>query len=47
MVALASGGILGVFLAVPVAGVASVVVQYAQNRPAPDTPLTEAPATAG
>ena len=51
VVALASGGILagivGVFLAVPVAGVASVIVQYAQNRPAPDTPLTEAPAAAG
>jgi hypothetical protein len=36
-----------VFLAVPVAGVASVIVQYAQNRPAPDTPLTEEPAAAG
>jgi putative heme transporter len=51
VVALAAGGILagiiGVFLAVPVAGVASVIVQYAQNRPGPDTPLTEAPATAG
>lgn len=51
VVALAAGGILagivGVFLAVPVAGVASVIVQYAQNRPAPDTPLTEAPAAAG
>jgi predicted PurR-regulated permease PerM len=51
VVALAAGGILagivGVFLAVPVAGVASVIVQYAQNRPAPDTPLTDAPATAG
>src|SRR5215210_5372733 len=51
VVALAAGGILagiiGVFLAVPVAGVASVIVQYAQNRPGPDTPLTEARATAG
>ena len=51
VVALATGGILagviGVFLAVPVAGVASVIVQYAQNRPAPDTPLTEATAAAG
>jgi putative heme transporter len=51
VVALAAGGILagiiGVFLAVPVAGVASVVVQYAQNRPGPDTPLTDAPAAAG
>jgi predicted PurR-regulated permease PerM len=51
VVALAAGGILagivGVFLAVPVAGVASVIVQYAQNRPAPDTPLTEPSAAAG
>ena len=51
VVSLAAGGILagivGVFLAVPVAGVASVILQYSQNRPAPDTPLTEAPATAG
>jgi predicted PurR-regulated permease PerM len=51
VVSLAAGGILagiiGVFLAVPVAGVASVIVQYAQNRPAPDTPLTEEPAVAG
>jgi putative heme transporter len=51
VVSLAAGGILagiiGVFLAVPVAGVASVIVQYAQNRPAPDTPLTEEPAAAG
>jgi putative heme transporter len=51
VVALAAGGILagiiGVFLAVPVAGVVSVIVQYAQNRPAPDTPLTQAPATPG
>ena len=51
VVALAAGGILagiiGVFLAVPVAGVASVVVDYAQNREPPDTPLTESPAAAG
>jgi putative heme transporter len=51
VVSLAAGGILagiiGVFLAVPVAGVASVIVQYAKNRPAPDTPLTEEPAVAG
>jgi predicted PurR-regulated permease PerM len=51
VVSLAAGGILagiiGVFLAVPAAGVASVIVRYAQNRPAPDTPLTDAPATAG
>ena len=48
VVSLAAGGILagiiGVFLAVPVAGVVSVVVEYAQNRPPPDTPLTESPA---
>jgi predicted PurR-regulated permease PerM len=51
VVSLAAGGILagivGVFLAVPVAGVASVIVQYAQNRPAPDTPLTDVPDAAG
>src|SRR3954462_14668327 len=42
VVALAAGGILagivGVFLAVPVAGVVSVVLQYAQKRPPPATP---------
>ena len=51
VIALAAGGILagviGVFLAVPVAGVASVVVRYAQDRPAPDTPLADTPAAAG
>jgi predicted PurR-regulated permease PerM len=51
VVALAAGGILagivGVFLAVPAAGIVSVVLQYAQNRPAPDTPLTEDAAVAG
>src|SRR5215212_2809078 len=51
VVSLAAGGILagivGVFLAVPVAGVVSVVLQYAQNRPAPDTPLTDAGPAAG
>ena len=52
VVALAAGGILagivGVFLAVPVAGIASVILQYAQDRPAPDSPLTDdAPAVAG
>jgi putative heme transporter len=50
VVALAAGGILagiiGVFLAVPVAGVISVVLQYAQDRPPPQTPLTESPAAA-
>src|SRR3954453_8489491 len=51
VIALATGGILagiiGVFLAVPVAGIASIVLQYAQDRPAPETPLSEAPAAAG
>src|SRR5215218_2721389 len=51
VVALGAGGILagiiGVFLAVPVAGVVSVVLDYAQNRPAPETPLGESPAVAG
>jgi len=51
VVSLGAGGILagivGVFLAVPIAGVASVILQYAQNRPAPDTPLTDAPVAAG
>jgi predicted PurR-regulated permease PerM len=51
VVSLGAGGILagviGVFLAVPVAGVVSVVLQYAQDRPAPETPLSEAPAAAG
>ena len=45
VVALGAGGILagivGVFLAVPVAGVISVVLQYAQDRPPPETPLSE------
>ena len=48
VVALAAGGILagiiGVFLAVPVAGVISVVLQYAQDRTPPATPLSESPA---
>lgn len=50
VVALGAGGILagiiGVFLAVPVAGVVSVVLEYAQDRPPPETPLSESPATA-
>ena len=33
-------GIIGVFLAVPVAGVVSVVLQYAQDRPPPETRST-------
>ena len=51
VVALGAGGILagivGVFLAVPVAGVVSVVLEYAQDRPPPETPLSESPAAAG
>jgi predicted PurR-regulated permease PerM len=43
VVALAFGGvvagIIGVFLAVPVAGVASTVLDYARNRPQPEPPL--------
>jgi predicted PurR-regulated permease PerM len=50
VVALGAGGILagiiGVFLAVPIAGVISVVLDYTQNRPPPETPLSEAPAAA-
>ena len=51
VVSLGAGGILagiiGVFLAVPVAGVVSVILDYTQNRPAPETPLSESPAAAG
>src|SRR5215207_9197965 len=51
VVALGAGGILagiiGVFLAVPVAGVVSVVLQYAQDRPPPETPLSESSPAAG
>src|SRR3954452_22877841 len=51
VVALGAGGILagiiGVFLAVPVAGVISVVLQYAQDRPPPETPLSESAAPVG
>jgi predicted PurR-regulated permease PerM len=35
------GGIVGVFLAVPVAGILSVVIEYARDRPPPDSPLIE------
>jgi len=50
VVALGAGGILagivGVFLAVPVAGIVSVVIEYARERPPPDSPpLEEEPAT--
>jgi predicted PurR-regulated permease PerM len=45
IVALAAGGILGgivgVFLAVPTAGIISVVLEYARERPAPESPLVE------
>jgi predicted PurR-regulated permease PerM len=45
VVALAAGGILGgivgVFLAVPTAGILSVVLEYARERPAPESPLLE------
>jgi predicted PurR-regulated permease PerM len=45
IVALAAGGILGgivgVFLAVPTAGIISVVLEYARERPAPASPLLE------
>src|SRR4051794_40507999 len=51
VIALATGGILagivGVFLAVPVAGIASVILQYAQDRPSPESPLTAEPGAAG
>ena len=36
-------GIIGVFLAVPVAGVISVILSYARREPPPDTPLTDEP----
>jgi putative heme transporter len=45
VVALAVGGVLagiiGVFLAVPIAGIISVVLEYARGEPPPDSPLTE------
>jgi predicted PurR-regulated permease PerM len=45
IVALAAGGILGgivgVFLAVPTAGIISVVLEYARERPAPESPVLE------
>jgi predicted PurR-regulated permease PerM len=51
VVALAAGGILGgivgVFLAVPAAGIVSVVLEYAQNRPPPESPLLDEDAAAG
>ena len=45
LVSLGAGGILagivGVFLAVPVAGIVSVVLEYARDRPPPESPLLE------
>jgi predicted PurR-regulated permease PerM len=35
------GGIVGVFLAVPVAGILSVVLEYARDRPPPESPVVE------
>jgi predicted PurR-regulated permease PerM len=34
-------GIIGVFLAVPVAGVISTIIDWARNRPQPQPPLAE------
>jgi predicted PurR-regulated permease PerM len=39
-------GIIGVFLAVPVAGVVSTLLDYARNRPQPDPPLADKEAAA-
>lgn len=39
-------GIIGVFLAVPVAGVISTVIDWARNRPQPEPPLAEEEAAA-
>jgi hypothetical protein len=36
-----------VFLAVPVAGSLSVVLDYVRNRPAPESPVVEEPAPSG
>jgi predicted PurR-regulated permease PerM len=48
VIALGVGGILagviGVFLAVPVAGVIAVILSYVRREPPPDSPLTEPPA---
>jgi predicted PurR-regulated permease PerM len=50
VVALAAGGVLGgivgVFLAVPTAGIVSVVLEYARDEPAPESPLVDEEATA-
>ena len=51
VIALATGGILGgivgVFLAVPVAGILSVVLEYSQDRPPPESPLLDENSTTG
>jgi predicted PurR-regulated permease PerM len=51
VVALAAGGILGgivgVFLAVPVAGVLSVILDYSQDHPPPESPLLDEGAATG
>ena len=45
IVALAAGGILagiiGIFLAVPIASVIAVTLDYARDEPPPESPLTE------
>ena len=48
LVALGVGGIvagvIGVFLAVPVAGIISVILSYAREEPHPSSPVADAPA---
>jgi predicted PurR-regulated permease PerM len=39
-------GIIGVFLAVPVAGVISVLLSYVRREPAPESPVADEPAAA-
>ena len=50
IIALATGGVLagiiGVFLAVPVAGVISVLLGYARREPPPDSPVLDSPEAA-
>ena len=41
IVALAVGGIVGIFLAVPVAGIIAVVLAYARDQPAPRSPVAD------
>jgi predicted PurR-regulated permease PerM len=51
VVALAAGGILagivGVFLAVPAAGIVSVSLEYSRDGPAPESPLLDEAAATG